>query len=176
MPRDGELSPRILLNSGESSYGLKGPHRNQSMISTQPEPMARKGGQVETLVSLAECAGIMEPLLASMADHYFPAREIFAVRLSLEEALVNAIRHGNREDPNRQVQVRFLVTPERVLIEVQDEGDGFDPGAIPDPLANENLEKPRGRGLFLMRNYMTWVRYNARGNCVTMCKCRELTT
>jgi serine/threonine-protein kinase RsbW len=112
---------------------------------------------------------------AAMADHLYSEKDVFAVRLALEEALVNAIRHGNHDDVARHVNVSYLVGPERVLVEVKDEGDGFDPGEVPDPLAPENLERSSGRGLHLMRTYMTWIRFNARGNCVTMCRSRERT-
>jgi serine/threonine-protein kinase RsbW len=134
---------------------------------------ARRGGQVETLCSRAEIPAAIEAVVRAMADQLYAERDIFAVRLALEEALVNAIRHGNQEDLSRHVNVSYLVGPERVLIEVQDEGEGFDPRAVPDPLAPENLERSSGRGLHLMRTYMTWVRYNGRGNCVTMCKSRN---
>ena len=55
----------------------------------------------------------------------------------------------------------------------EDEGPGFDPHQVPDPLAPENLEKSSGRGLLLMRTYMTWIRYNECGNQVTLCKQRS---
>jgi serine/threonine-protein kinase RsbW len=103
----------------------------------------------------------------------FTERDVFGVRLALEEAIVNALRHGHRGDPTKSVRVRCLVSPDRILAEVEDQGPGFDPEQVPDPLAPENLERPSGRGLFLMRTYMTWIRFNARGNHVTMCKCRS---
>jgi serine/threonine-protein kinase RsbW len=97
-------------------------------------------------------------------------RDIFGVRLSLEEAVVNAIRHGHRGDTSKAVAVRFFVDAAQVFAEVADEGPGFDPALVPDPLAPENLERPSGRGVFLMRHYMTSVQFNERGNCVTLCK------
>ena len=59
------------------------------------------------------------------------------------------------------------------MIEVEDEGRGFDPSHVPDPTLPENLERPNGRGLLLMRRSMTWVRYTGRGNRVTLCKRRS---
>jgi serine/threonine-protein kinase RsbW len=99
-------------------------------------------------------------------------KEIFGVRLALEEAIVNAVKHGNRNDPARSVHLRYRLTSQRVLLEIEDEGNGFDPHQVPDPLAPENLERSGGRGLLLMRTYMNSVRYNRRGNRVTMCKRR----
>jgi serine/threonine-protein kinase RsbW len=94
------------------------------------------------------------------------------VRLALEEALVNAVKHGNQGDTSKQVRLRYHVNAEFVLVEVEDEGAGFDPSAVLDPLAPENLERPSGRGLFLIRKYMTWMEHNERGNCLKMCKQR----
>jgi serine/threonine-protein kinase RsbW len=62
------------------------------------------------------------------------------------------------------------VDGERVLAEVQDQGAGFDPRQVPDPLAPENRDRPRGRGLLLMRSYLSWVRFNRRGNGVRLCR------
>src|SRR5262249_32767790 len=103
----------------------------------------------------------------------FSSSDVFAMRLTLEEALANALKHGNHDDPAKQVQTRYRFGSDLVLVEIEDEGDGFDPDHLPDPLAPENLEKPSGRGVFLMRHYMTWVRYNERGNCVCLCKQRS---
>jgi serine/threonine-protein kinase RsbW len=120
----------------------------------------------------------IEPLLAALVEEMTAAgytdKEQFAVRLALDEALVNGIKHGNREDPAKWVSFRYRVTPETVLAEVEDQGPGFDPDHVPDPLAPENLERASGRGLLLMRAYMTWVRHNECGNCVTLCKYRTL--
>jgi serine/threonine-protein kinase RsbW len=90
------------------------------------------------------------------------------MRLALEEALVNAVKHGNKGDATKRVRVRYQVTAAGVLVEVEDDGTGFDPLKVPDPCAPENLERLSGRGLLLMRSYMTWVRFNPCGNCVTL--------
>jgi serine/threonine-protein kinase RsbW len=92
------------------------------------------------------------------------------VKLALEEALVNAIKHGHKHDPNKTACFHYQVTPECVITQVQDEGPGFDPEQVPDPLAEENIEKASGRGLFLMRAYMTSIAFNDRGNHVTLTK------
>ena len=94
----------------------------------------------------------------------------FAIKLALEEGINNAIKHGNGYDPNKIVEVLFDITPQRVMISITDQGKGFDPGSIPDPRADENLEKPCGRGIMLMRAYMDDVQYNPRGNQVRMVK------
>ena len=125
--------------------------------------------------SAGEVVPLVDRVAAAMEAEGYPEHDVFAMRLALEEALVNALKHGHRNDPGKQVQVRYDVTAERALAEVRDEGPGFDPDAVPDPLAAENLERPSGRGLLLMRHYLSWVRHNARGNAVTLCKRRSPT-
>jgi serine/threonine-protein kinase RsbW len=97
-------------------------------------------------------------------------KEIFSIKLALEEALINAIKHGNQMDLTKQVRVLYRVAPGFFEVRVFDEGIGFDPGDVPDPTAVENLERPCGRGLMLMRHYMTEVCYSSSGNCVAMTK------
>ena len=97
----------------------------------------------------------------------------FAVRLALEEALVNAMKHGNRMDASRRVRVAYRASAEQVEIHVADEGEGFDPAQVPDPTADENLSKPSGRGIMLMRCYMDEVTYVCEGREVHMVKYRR---
>ncbi|MBN1845117.1 MAG: ATP-binding protein [Sedimentisphaerales bacterium] len=98
---------------------------------------------------------------------------IFALRLSVEEALSNAIRHGNAYDVKKKVHVRYSVSPDRIDVYVSDEGRGFDPGGVPDPTAPENLENPSGRGIMLMRAYMNQVEFNDAGNEVHLVKLNQ---
>lgn len=92
----------------------------------------------------------------------------FALRLALEESVRNAFVHGRSGRPDQPIDVSWSVTPGRVTITVDDHGPGFDPDAVPDPTADENIEAPSGRGLLLIRAYMTAVEHNERGNRVTM--------
>ena len=92
----------------------------------------------------------------------------FALRLALEEAVRNALVHGCTGRADLPIDVAWSVSPDLVTITVEDPGPGFDPYAVPDPTTDENLEAPSGRGLLLMRAYMTSVEYNDRGNRVTM--------
>ena len=73
--------------------------------------------------------------------------------LGIREAVANAVRHGNREDPSKDVEITFEQRNNLALIRVVDHGEGFDPEALPDPLAPENLMRPSGRGILLMRAY-----------------------
>lgn len=97
----------------------------------------------------------------------------FAIKLAFEEAITNAVKHGNRNDQSKHVHVRFFVDPQRVVIMVRDEGDGFRPDDVPDPTADENLDRPCGRGIMLMGAYMNEVRFNDDGNEVWMLKLNE---
>jgi anti-sigma regulatory factor (Ser/Thr protein kinase) len=89
-------------------------------------------------------------------------------RVSLTEALSNAMLYGNRRDPRKRVRVEVIVGDLELVARVTDEGHGFDPDRIPDPTAPDNIEKAGGRGLFLMRELMDEVHYNERGNQVTL--------
>lgn len=123
--------------------------------------------------SAAELLPLLDAVAAAMTARGYLARDIFGMRLAMEEVLVNALKHGHGYDPSKQARVRYHVTEERVVAEVEDEGPGFDPEAVADPLDPENLERCCGRGLLLMRHYLTSFRYNERGNAVTLCKCRS---
>lgn len=92
----------------------------------------------------------------------------FGVRLALDEALANAIYHGNGGDPAKHVTVVYQITPEKVELTICDEGRGFQPSSVPDPTLPQNLRKPNGRGIMLMKAYMSSVQYNTDGNCVTL--------
>jgi serine/threonine-protein kinase RsbW len=117
-----------------------------------------------------EARRVQDDIEQLLLKHNFGERDVFSVKLALEEALVNAIKHGNQMDRTKHVWISYRVQAERFDIIITDEGPGFDPEDVPDPTAIENLERPCGRGLMLMRHYMTEVEYNRRGNSVKMCK------
>ncbi len=81
------------------------------------------------------------------------------VGIAVREAVANAIKHGNRQDPEKKVEVELAVQADDVVIFIRDHGDGFDPEQVEDPLAPENLLKPNGRGIFYMRSFMDQVEY-----------------
>lgn len=114
----------------------------------------------------------MEEILRALEQLGWNGRDYFGVEMALEESLSNAIRHGNRCDESKHVHVECKASPERFWLRVTDEGNGFQPLTVPDCTADENLECPGGRGLALMKAYMTLVEYSPRGNCVTMEKTR----
>jgi serine/threonine-protein kinase RsbW len=84
------------------------------------------------------------------------------MEVAVRESVINAIKHGNRNDPQKQVFVEFITRPDtdpdEMVVTIRDEGEGFDPDDLPDPLAPENLLKSSGRGIFFMRSFMDDVR------------------
>ena len=113
---------------------------------------------------------VQERILRDVADSGFSTDTAFAIRIALEEAMVNAIKHGNGLDPGKKVHVESRVTPKRAEITIEDEGPGFDRGAIPDPTEDDNLDKPSGRGILLIEAYMDGVEWSRGGRRLRMVK------
>ncbi len=116
---------------------------------------------------------VLDELLERMNAEHWAQHDVYGVCLAMEEALVNAILHGNRLDADKRVHIDCRLAPELVRIEITDEGDGFDPSTIPNPTDPERLECPSGRGVMLIKAFMSRVWYNAKGNSVVMEKGRE---
>ncbi len=119
-----------------------------------PHPNNSEGLTSRSLATPAEMEPVIDEILGKLAMAGFSKREGFSVRLALEEAIMNAIRHGHQFDRSKNVQVRFRVTPESLLAEIEDEGPGFDPGEVADPRTPECVERDCGRGLLLMRTFL----------------------
>jgi serine/threonine-protein kinase RsbW len=96
------------------------------------------------------------------------SRTRFRLQVVLSEALSNAIVRGNREDREKWVDVRAELGPDAIRLEVTDEGPGFDPSAVPEPIRPEQLDEANGRGLFLIRKLVDAVEFNERGNSICM--------
>jgi serine/threonine-protein kinase RsbW len=113
---------------------------------------------------------VQKQILDDVRRNGFEGNTFFAINLALEEGLTNAIRHGNRLDPKKTVHVEAEVTPKRVEISIEDDGPGFDRNSIPDPTAEENLEKCSGRGILLIEAYMSNVTWDRGGRRLKMVK------
>lgn len=100
----------------------------------------------------------------------FTPHSTFSIKLSLEEALINAIKHGNKLDPAKNVHVEATISAEQADISIEDEGPGFDRHAVPDPTLQENLEKCSGRGILLIEAYMDQVEWSNRGRRLRIVK------
>ncbi|GJM18879.1 MAG: hypothetical protein DHS20C14_10920 [Phycisphaeraceae bacterium] len=125
-------------------------------------------GVVKVHDERAEILAIEERILGVLDEMGYPSASGFAVRLAFEEAITNAFEHGHRERPNEAVTVEYAVDTRSVQITIEDKGPGFDPGIIPDPTLDENLDKPFGRGIMLIRSFMSDVAFNPSGNRLTM--------
>lgn len=119
---------------------------------------------------LAEVRRVQDLVEAALQANRFGESDQFAVKLAVEEALVNAIKHGNQLDPDKRVRVQYSVAGDLFRIHITDEGPGFNPEDLPDPTADDFLERPCGRGVLLIRSFMTSVDYLGRGNEVVMSK------
>ena len=116
---------------------------------------------------------VLADLLAKLQSEGWNTRDIFGIRLALEEAVVNAIKHGNCLDCNKQVHLVCRSTADKIWIKVSDQGQGFDPEAVPDCTDDEHIDAPNGRGIMLMRSFMSRVEYNQKGNVVELEKLRH---
>ncbi len=123
--------------------------------------------------SLEKLRSIENQILDTAEQSGFNSADMFAIRLCLEEALTNAVRHGNHEDMTKSVTVRYRLTEIELEIIVEDQGSGFNPSQVPDPRCEQNISKPGGRGLLLMKSYMDKVEYLGRGNIVHLIKRRN---
>jgi len=113
---------------------------------------------------------IEEEILSLLPERGYDDSDIFAVKLSLDEALINAIRHGNQYDRSKHITVGYRVEADRVIITVADQGNGFNPDALADPTTETNRWKQGGRGIFLIRAYMDEVEFNESGNQIWLVK------
>ncbi|MCX7605796.1 MAG: ATP-binding protein [Bacteroidia bacterium] len=129
----------------------------------------------ETLRSHVDELIRMEGILLQIAKQIGLSEErvpLFIVAVT--EALSNAILHGNRQDPQKQVRIRFRYVSSsirpggKLLVEVRDEGTGFDPSSLPDPTEEDNLLRESGRGIFLMRNLADGIEFKEGGRCVEL--------
>ena len=144
---------------------------NGSTQSMEMKTPIRRSMTVESKVSEIEkeCRWILSQLEANE----FSSEDIFAVHLALEEAFINAVKHGNQMDVSKAIKIDYSVDAEKIEICMTDEGAGFEPAEVPDPREEENLYKTGGRGLFLMRAYMDVIEFNEVGNSVRMVKNRS---
>lgn len=118
----------------------------------------------DTAIGLA----VQERIVSLMEQFGYSVRDVFAMRLSLEESITNAIRHGNKFAADKLVQIYCTINDQKTRVVVQDEGEGFEPEMVPDPTEMEFIERPCGRGLLLMRAYLNYFEYSDGGRRLTM--------
>jgi serine/threonine-protein kinase RsbW len=108
--------------------------------------------QLPSSFDLLDLVQLLSDRLGSMAGLDDDAAHWVGV--ALRESVINAIKHGNREDRQKRVTIEFILTPAELILQVLDEGEGFEPEDIANPLDPENVLKASGRGIFFMRNFM----------------------
>lgn len=167
---------------GRSAGRAAGARRNAKTVApAKPVPAVKSarasaassnGGVLKVTIPSDYDAGrdVQDRILKDVQRHGFSTDNTFAIRIALEEALVNAIKHGNRHNPDKKVHVEAKVTRQRAEITIEDEGPGFKRGEIPDPTLSENLHKCSGRGILLIESYMDGVHWSRGGRRLKMVK------
>ena len=109
-------------------------------------------------------------ILDALASRNVPETTLFNIRLCVEEAVRNAVVHGNHCDKNLSVTVTYWAEGRKFFMEVADEGKGFDHRRLPDPTDSEHILRNSGRGVYLIRKLMDKVEFNETGNSIRMVK------
>jgi serine/threonine-protein kinase RsbW len=112
--------------------------------------------QIPSLFDMVDLVQVLSDRMGQMAA--FDEDAIHWIGVAVRESVINAIKHGNREQPAKRVTIEFAFTPvndpTELEVKVTDEGEGFEPQEVADPLAPENILKSSGRGIFFMRSFM----------------------
>lgn len=127
-------------------------------------------GSVKISSDIKEIKAVSSRIVNLLMERKVDKSDIFDVRLSLEESLLNAIEHGNKKDKNLSVNISFVIDETKILITIEDEGRGFSHKELPDPTTDENILRSHGRGIYLIHKLMDEVRYNDGGNKVQLTK------
>lgn len=121
------------------------------------------------ITSKAENIILVERMIEDVCDLFNITEDYYGnILVAITEAVNNAIYHGNKANPNKNIDIFFKSFPDRITFTVQDEGQGFNYNNLPDPTNPENIEKPNGRGVFLMRNLADRVSFEDNGSKVIL--------
>jgi serine/threonine-protein kinase RsbW len=132
-------------------------------------PTEQDSGSFEIANDREQVDRAIDRICSCVERHPFEKASRFAIRLSLQEGIANAFTHGHKAlPPEKTIHIEYVVTKDDVTVSIEDQGPGFDPTKVPDPTLDENLEIPSGRGIMLIKAYMTDVRFNSKGNRVEM--------
>ena len=116
------------------------------------------------------CAKIIGLVLEQLEKSSWNNKDTFGIHMAMEEAIMNAIHHGNQCASDKDVHILIEICRDRFYSKITDQGCGFDPDSLPDPTEEENLEKDCGRGVMLIMSFVDVVVYNAIGNSVELTK------
>lgn len=145
-------------------------YQSRLMSDAAPTPGTREIIEIELPSDVNYLDGVLTYLVERTARYGIISPSSSNTFVALDEALSNAIKHGNQNDPAKKVHIRVELSADEARFTIRDEGQGFNPLAIPDPLDPANLFKNSGRGVLLIQHIMDEVKYNERGNEVTMIK------
>ena len=122
-----------------------------------------------TISSKTENIVVVESLINDICDKFKISEDYYGnILVALTEAVNNAIQHGNKNNPSKHINISFNIRPDHISFTIKDEGPGFDYSHIPDPTSPENIEKPNGRGVFLMKNLADSVEFEDNGSTVKL--------
>ena len=116
---------------------------------------------------------LITEVMEMVRTHQWNDKDIFAIELALEESLTNAVKHGNDSDTSKKIRFDCKLSPTKVYVRVEDEGSGFDPNTLADPRDPENQMSVSGRGVLLIKHFVTNVEWNERGNIIEFEKDRS---
>lgn len=144
---------------------MTAPRPNQPAQASEPPP----SGSLQLVHDRDAIEHFLNDVILLLEKYDFPKAGCFAVRLALHEAITNAFEHGHEKlPPQTPVRVEYKITSDEAWFAIEDQGPGFTPAEVRDPTLDENLEIPSGRGIMLIRAYMTDVSFNAKGNRILM--------
>ena len=149
--------------------------RGRGGRSGAPGPANNGDSSFEFTITSNDSASrdVQNKILSDVSKRGFNTDAVFAIKLALEEAMRNAIKHGNCFDSKKKVHIHAVVTPRQAEIVIEDEGPGFTRSRVPDPTLPENLEKCGGRGIHLIEAYMNSVEWSQGGRRIRMIKRNE---
>ncbi len=118
-------------------------------------------------------AKVIHELLDQLEKNGWSNKDTFGIHMAMEEAMMNAIRHGNHCAPDKEVEILIELSKDRFYAKITDQGCGFNPEELPDPTDDENLEKTSGRGVMLIKSFVDDAAYNEKGNSLELTKMRS---
>lgn len=138
------------------------------MISSETTTMSSDTKRIAINSKVENIAVIERAIDEICAEHGINEEHYGNILIAITEGVNNAITHGNRENPDAQVVVEFETSNGTLLCRITDEGPGFDYENVPDPTSPENIEKPNGRGVFLMRHLSDGIQFEDNGAVVEL--------
>jgi serine/threonine-protein kinase RsbW len=121
------------------------------------------------ITSKSENIGLVEKLVNSICETYKIGEDHYGnILVAITEAVNNAIQHGNKANPNKNIDISYISNENNLRFSVKDEGEGFNFAQLPDPTNPENIEKPNGRGVFLMKHLADKVQFEDNGSKVVL--------